>query len=637
MAKSDFMLTPEELRYRKRKRRRILFIALAVVIVAVVGVLVARPVRNGIRSWQARRHAARAFTFLDQQKWREARDEATAAYRLQPNEPQALRAVARLLSRAGQADALEFWKNLAAVTTLTRQDLRDEAGLAIKVKDLAAAETAVEHLLKYPGAKPAPADLLLAAEVSLDKRRFDRASELAQRVLADKGATRRDQLRAVIVLDTVGQNGGASLVGDPKQIGDRMAALAKGDDDVSLDALIVTAQHVLATPANAKVSSPIPIDQLIHDIDNHPRAKIAHKLIAVDLDISEHPEQKQEIEQRAIDRWKSASNEDLYALSAWLYRRGEYQRILDTVPLTRATQTRELFLQHVDALGALGRWDDIRKILENERFPLDQVIQDMYLARCYAQQGQQKGADNNWQRAVEDAAGDVNKLLMLGDYAEKNGAHQVAATAYDAAATISPKSRAAQLGRLRTIYEGRDTKKIHAALVDLLKIWPNDTGLQNDEAYTRLLLLDSTEKTASGSVEPTARRENTGQRTEDSQPPDNKEPITDNQSLSASSELEEIERLGEKLVQEEPASLPHRTLLALALLKQNRPFTALALYRGLTVPKNAVSPSAIAVHAAVLFAAGEKKEAQAELAHLHPEQLLPEERAFLPKETQPAH
>jgi hypothetical protein len=346
---------------------------------------------------------------------------------------------------------------------------------------------------------------------------------------------------------------------------------------------------------------------LIHEIDNHPLAKIAHRLIGVDLEIAEHPDQKQEIEQRAIDRWKNASNEDLFALAAWLYRHGEYQRILDAVPLTRATETRELFLQYVDALGALSRWDDIRKILESERFPLDPVIQDMYLARCYAQQGQQKGADNNWQRAVEDAAGDVNKLLMLGDYAEKNGAHKVAATAYDAAATISPKSRAAQLGRLRTIYESRDTKKIHAALLALLKIWPNDTALQNDEAYTRLLLMPSRQ--------PSQKSAGTA---------NNEEPISDNQ------ELNEIEHLGEKLLQEEPASLPHRTLVALALLKQNRPYTALALYRNLTVPKNAVSPSAIAVHAAVLYAADEKKEAEAELAHLRADQLLPEERAFLP-------
>jgi tetratricopeptide (TPR) repeat protein len=607
--KHDFMLTPEELRYRQRKRRRILFIALAVLLLAVAGLFVARPLRHGIRSWQARRHAARAFAFIDQQKWREARDEATAAYRLQPNEPQAVRAVARLLSRAGQAEALDFWRNLAKITTLTRNDLRDEAQIALRVKDLAAAGHAVQRLLEYPGGKPAPPDLVLAAEVWLDRRQLNRATDFAQKALADPKATRRDQFRAVIVLDAVVRNGGASLVPNQSEIGKRLEALAGGTDQVSLDALIAIAQHVLAAPSKAKVSSRILIDQLVRDIDNHPLAKISHKLVAVDVEMLQHPEQREEIEQRTINRWKDANNEDLAALAAWLYRHGEYQRLLDTIPLSRAVETRELFLQHVDALGALGRWDDIRKILESERFPLDPVIQNMYLARCYAQQGEQQGADNNWQRAIESAAGDVNKLLMLGDYAQKNGARKVAATAYEAAAEISPKSRAAQLGRLRTIYEGRDTKKIHTALVELLKIWPNDTALQNDEAYTRLLLLPWPHSPEAG----------------DQTPADNEEPI-DNPELTA------IEHLAQKLLQEEPASLPHRTLLALALLKENRPFTALGLYQNLTVPPGAASASAVAVHAAVLSATGEKKEAQAEIKHLKPEQLLPEERALLPEE-----
>ena len=64
------------------------------------------------------------------------------------------------------------------------------------------------------------------------------------------------------------------------------------------------------------------------------------------------------------------------------------------------------------------------------------------------------------------------------------------------------------------------------------------------------------------------------------------------------------------MVRDEPASLPHRTLLALALLKQNRAQDALAVYANLKVPSNAVSASAVAVHASVLAATGRKDEAR---------------------------
>ena len=79
------------------------------------------------------------------------------------------------------------------------------------------------------------------------------------------------------------------------------------------------------------------------------------------------------------------------------------------------------------------------------------------------------------------------------------------------------------------------------------------------------------------------------------------------------------------MVRDEPASLPHRTLLALALLKQNRAQDALAVYINLKVPSNAVSASAVAVHASVLAATGHKDEARTEIAKVPSNRLLPEE------------
>ncbi len=593
MARDDeITFTPEELRDRRRRRRRLLLIALLILLVAIAGGFGARPARNSVRAWQARRHAARAFAFIDQQKWREARDEATAAYQLRPNEPQANRAVARLLSRAGQSDALSFWKNLSLMTTLTREDLRDEAGIALKANDLVAAEEATRRLRQIRDGSPSPADFVLATEVSLRKRQFDKATEFAKKVLASPSATRRDQLTATLALDAVVRNGGASLVGDVAQVDAPLVEIGKGNDEAALGALVALAERILSAPADERNRPAMAIDDLIAKIDGHPLATSSHKLLEADLEIAQHPEQREEIEKRTIDRWKNGSNEELAALGGWLYRHGEHQRELEAIPLERATQTRDLFLQHVDALGALNRWDDIRRILEGERFPLDPVIQNMYLARCYAQQGQQQGADNNWQRAIKNAAGDLGKLLLLADYAEKNGAQQVAATAYEAAAVVSPRSRAAQLGRLRTTLAGGDTRRLHHLLIDLLKIWPDDTSLQNDEAYARLLLM----------------------------PPDTK---------PDSSELKSIESLAQKLVQEEPSSLPHRTLLALALLKQNRPYSALALYENLNVPQNALTASTIAVHAAVLAASGQIDPARTEAEKISPDKLLPEERSLI--------
>src|SRR6266700_3936384 len=92
MARSDdILLTDEELRRRRRKRRRLVVIAVALVLAGVAAFFGARPARDEIKAWQARRHAQRAFASIDKERWEDARTEALAAYRLRQTEPQAVR------------------------------------------------------------------------------------------------------------------------------------------------------------------------------------------------------------------------------------------------------------------------------------------------------------------------------------------------------------------------------------------------------------------------------------------------------------------------------------------------------------------------------------------------------------------
>jgi hypothetical protein len=587
--RSDLPLSDYELQLRRQKQRKLAIIAGAILLLLLAGYFSARPVVNVVRGWQARRHADKAFALIDQQQWGPARDEAIAAYRLRATEPQAIRAVARLFSRAGQPDGLAFWKELRKLEPLTRADLRDEAELALKTRELDLGSEAVKELLSNREGGPTASDWLLAAQLAVQQQDLDRASMQIRKIFAGTDASARDRLQATLVLDAILRGKEAP---DQSEVIDRLAGLARAKDSVALDASVSLAQRILSLPATATPPASISIDDLIGALETHPLAKAQHKLLAIDLKIREHPDQRDALVQDAIAQWKGSDNVSLLALAAWLNSHGEYQRELDTVPRQRAMQTRELFFQHVDALGALSRWDEIRRLIESEQFPLDPVVEHMYLARCFAQQGQTSGAENNWGRALQAAAGDPSKLMTLGDYAEKNGVYEVATGAFEAAVAVAPKSRVAQQGRLRVAYAQRDTKKIHDILVDLLKIWPNDTAVQNDEAYSRLLLLPA-----------------------DADP----------------AELKAIETLAEKLLERERSSLPHRTVLALARLKLNRPNEALEVYKNINVPKSSLTTSSVVVHSAVLAASGHADEAKAEFSHIPVDKILPEERALAPQ------
>ena len=623
MPRDDYMLTAEELREKKARRRRLLLI-LGLALVLAVGIFFSsRPARNAIKAWQARRHAAKAFTLIEQEKWSDARAEAAAAFQLRPSEPQALRAVARFLSRTRQPQALEFWDELAKLQRLTGEDRREETAIALVSGETARAARTIEPLLSEGAQNSAPDDWMLAAQVRLQEGTADKALAAVEKALSHPAATRPDQLQATLLRAQIAATG----AGDTEAIRkiqsdtlDRLAHFAAGDDKVAMNALVLLAQRALggtgALSSHQKIAdkaevnaesavpdspSPIPPENLISRLEHHPLSGVAQKLLAVDLQIQRRPAEQEALITAALERWKNADADSLAVLATWLNGRHEFERTLREIPLEKALGARALFLQHVDALGALGRWAEVKQLLNSERYPLDPSVQHMYLARCSAQLGEKVAAENNWQRALEAAGSDLQKLLPLADYAEKNDANAIAASAYDAAVAVAPNLRPAQQGRLRLAQAARDTRRMHAILADMLRRWPNDTAVQNDEAYTRLLLLSGAELKAD----------------------------TLKTDAGASSQLAEIEALAADLVKREPASLPHRTLLALARLKQNRPAEALEVYADIRTPTNVLTPSALAVHAAVLAAAGQREDARTEVEHIPENRLVAEEKALI--------
>ena len=585
MQDQDLIIAPEEAQLARRKRLIIIIGSVVLVLAILFGIFGRRPAGRAIRGWQAQRHAQKAFASINKEQWDDARSEAMAAFQLSPDQPEALRAVARYLSRLHSIEALDFWKQLSRKTSLTRSDVRDEAMMAIIAGDVALADTAMDELID---SHAEPADWLLAAQLAMQKNLPDEAKSYLAKIVADSRATESEVFRATLLQLSLAANSPSERANALTRLG----KLAEGKTATSLDALVVVAQNTLSTPADSSDSSRNEAGRLASALENHPLAKAKHKLLAFDLRIHADPTQREQLIARAIADWKDSDPDDRLDLARWLNSKGEFQRAIDSIPLEKAMQSRDLFLRHLDALGGLGRWKEIEQLLRSGRFPLEQFLEAMYLARCNSQLGEQTASENNWQRALEAAQGDARKLITLAQYAEQNKETEIAEVAYNNAAAITPRLRLAWDGRLRLAQASRDTKKIHAVLANMLVLWPDDLAIQNDEAYSRLLLCP-----------PAA-------------------PETKSQAAT-------IEKLAEKLIQREPQSLPHRTLLALALLRQERAEDALRVYSQLQIKQDAVSGSALAVHAAILAATANLENAKTEAAQLKREQLLPEEQALV--------
>ena len=584
----DFMLTEEELRLRTRKRKRLVVALVLVLVLALGGIFGGRPVLHGIKAWQARRHARTAYALMEKEDWNEARKEVSSAFQLCPDEPEAIRAIARFLSRTRQAQALEFWDRLEKQTRLTRVDLTDEATIALLAGDDGRATRAIRALLSGANGPIMPLDYLLSAQLSARQGAAIEAHDALQKVLGDAHASGREKLQAAL-LEIAISAGNENWRGEAWSW---LKKISETSDAAGLDALAVLAQTALSSEKTPETFPIAPLN-LSEKLEAHPLARAPQKLLAVDLKIRQQPEARAELIAKAVAQWKDGQPDEAAALATWLNGKGEFQRVLDAISLEKALRSRELFLQYVDALGGLGRWKEIKELLDRDRYPLDPVVQKMYLARCNAQLGEKAASENNWQRALEAARGDPGKLITLAGYAEKNGATDVARAAYDEAMAESPKLRAAHQGRLRLAQATGETKKIHAVLAEMLAIWPNDPAVQNDEAYTRLLLVEQS------------------------------------QVESRKEEVGNVEQLAAQLVQREPSSLPHRTLLALARLRLGKFSDAMDAYSGIQVARGALTPSALAVHAAVLAANGRSEDAATEMREVDRKRLLPEEAALV--------
>jgi hypothetical protein len=620
----DLDLTPPE-EYQARRRRRLLLLALAVVAaLAVVIYFVASPIGEAIKGWQSRRLAHQAFDMIERKQWPEASAKARDAYLLRPSEPEASRAAARVLSRTGQSTtALEWWKTVDAGHHLTIEDRRDFAGAALAAGELAIAAGQIDQLLAQKGG-PVPLDILLAGQLAVRRKDPVLTVDYAQRVMADKRANPYDILSATTLILSVTTPESPPHISAWKRIED--VARDPGNP-ASLDALVFLAQQQPLAPARStgnesstsfELGAPAPQQQLapsslvgdtslslgpgnavakepaatmglleIADaLDKHPNARPSHQLLAFQLRVRHDPALTDEYVAQAVERFGKGDDETLAALTAWLNGVGRAQKTLELLPLDHAVQRQDLYSQRINALAALGRWDEVKDVLTSERFPLEPVAEHMYLATARTRLGEAVSATNEWQRALEAAANNSDKLLALATYAEQNHANDIADAAYAQAISPAPKNRAAYAGRLRVAEASRRTADAGALAAEIVKLWPDDAAARNEDAYLQLLL---------GASDGAA---------------------------------EAAERQAQVLLSQEPWNWAARATLGLARLRLGKKEDALAVFRNVQAT-GSEPPGALAVRAAILAVTGYEEGARGDARLLGQEHLLPEERALI--------
>ena len=577
------LATPEEIG-RRRRRKRLAMLAVVMVGLGVGVSLGGRPAYRAVRGWQARRVAGDARRAMDAGQWNEAVGKVQDSLALARMDPEVMRTAAVFLTRTGHArEAIGFWKQVEIKHPLSVDDQRDYITDLLAVDEFEAARTRL-HAVWPAGREGTPVDWRLALQLALRQKQGAEAITLAARLIKAPDSTEQQRLDAAQVLV-------ASADPATQQTGwDVVQGLARGRELISLQALLLLARQESEVAAAARKDPNLPdrraaAEALAVRLENHPQARTPQKLLADDLRLAADPGRRAALVKTAVERFGHGDDETLASLSAWLYGQGEYQRVLAVVPPERATASRTLYLQYLDALGAVGRWQDIKNAIEGQKFSLDPILEQMYLARCLGQMGQTEGSTVHWNAAVQAAEANVDKLLTVGRYAQRNGVFGPAEAAFRAAWRTAPEARPAPEALLGLLEAQGRTAAAKEVLVGMLKVWPGDASVRNDVAYLGALL---------GQDLPTNRE------------------------------------TARALVRAEPGSLPHRVTLALAELRLGHALTALDAFGKVSLATVATQARYLAVYVAVLRAVGSyDREIQAALPALDPSRLLPEERDLI--------
>ena len=560
------------------------------------------------------------------------------------------------------AAALDWWKKVDEAHRLTLEDRRDFVAAALNVGDTPNAAQQVEVLLAQrtepephdivlagqiaarqsdpvlaldyaervlADKRTRPYDVLSAATLVLSATRRD--SEPYASAWKQIEAVARDpknpasldalavlaQAEALPPISPIGGNASVSLESPPAQSPTPAiegAAASPGavesaqattpplestpgsiPETQSRDTLTLT---LAATPAPAPGGATMSPLEVADALENHPDARPAHKLLALEVRARQDPALTDQYVADAVERFGNAArlaqtyqggadlaDETLLALATWLNKIGRSAKTLEVLPEARAIQRQDFFLQYVNALAALQRWSQVKDLFLSEHSVVDPMVQHMYLAVAQAHLGSATAATNEWQRALQ-VANTTEKLLMVAANAEQNSATDIANAAYSEAIKTAPTNRAAYAGRLRLALTGGKTAQAQTIAAEIAQIWPDDTAARNQAAYLRLLL------GASGDA------------------------------------AEAVERDAQVLVAKEPRNWQARATLGLACLRLGRNKEALAAIREPRVT-GVEPPGALAVRAAILAANGYEDGARSDARLLAAKPLLPEERALI--------
>ncbi|MEX1045217.1 MAG: hypothetical protein WEC73_03730 [Chthoniobacterales bacterium] len=356
--------------------RKIMLWSPAVVVVALIGGGIGAFLFTG---WRAEDLAAKALASLERGDQRLALIQAESARNLRKNNPDVLRAYAKVRFAAGDPACLQIWEQIAKQGPLTLEDRQAQAEAAVRFGGEDSFDTAIAEF--EATGRQADADTWRGRRALQQKDFTAAVQHLREAAEADPTADRRIELAQILVtIGTPDSRAEAaqiveSLAGGP----DASKALAFGLSSVPTGPATrrAWAELVLASPQPEDPAVLTAADALVND-----------RLITVD-----------EMVARLQMVFTGARLEDRGRYAKWLLDRNRASDALDFVRPTEVRGSRGGFLVRAEALSAMQDWKTLLAMVSGGS-PVNESVTNILRARAEEGLGRSSAANASLRKAI---------------------------------------------------------------------------------------------------------------------------------------------------------------------------------------------------------------------------------------------
>jgi tetratricopeptide (TPR) repeat protein len=477
----------------KRILRASMLVSLFLTLIVVVVILV-KPAGESIKAYQANSLLRDAQRAIDNKDLPTAVAYAQKAFVKSPEHEASVRMNAELLTKAGRAEALHYWKKLEDQGTASIGDRIGRVRALLSIGQAKDARVLWERLVKE---NPENKELLeMAAQMWGSQHTTGIAMDALKKVTSADANDRDNAFRlATLQLKTA----------KPEEVRPgwaRLWDLCKGQDNVALQAMRLLHATDKETDIGITKLDVQQRVQLANQLDAHPDADGTDHTAALGLRLQMAPREKDSLIAACIEHFfKGKPPADLDPMVRWLVHNGEPLHAINIVDLNQVKNRKDcqnLILNYLTALTRLQRLADLEAVINDKELKMSSAVRTYHQAVLAMLKGASLDTlKEKFRIAIRYAAeeGQWMLLLSLGNFCLDWKIYDVGIDAFIAVAgTGNPKlAPIAYEGWMRCARTIGDTTALFNAARTANQFWPEDRNFQEQLLYMKLLLGAETE------------------------------------------------------------------------------------------------------------------------------------------------